>query len=177
MITDDDFPESVGVARVSEALQAHMWPNMKLKDKKLSPLTPDCCVSSYGAGGSDEKNEKIGNSSGDCCNGYSGIENDPKVDQSNESRTSSHTSPAPTSHTSHSHISHSHISPSHTNVPTHAQTLHSKAAQPDSEARLDSLLGVNDSMQVLKGLTETDNSGEEFEHLFAKFADMKGKNF
>ena len=27
----DEFPEAVGVARISEALQAHMWPVMTLK--------------------------------------------------------------------------------------------------------------------------------------------------
>lgn len=28
---DDDFPESVGMPRVIQALQAHLWPNLKLK--------------------------------------------------------------------------------------------------------------------------------------------------
>lgn len=27
----DDFPETVGVERIIEALEAHMWPNMVMK--------------------------------------------------------------------------------------------------------------------------------------------------
>lgn len=27
----DDFPESVGVQRISEALQAHVWPDLEMK--------------------------------------------------------------------------------------------------------------------------------------------------
>jgi len=33
---EDDFPESLGMKRVIQALQAHIWPNLKLKEKSGS---------------------------------------------------------------------------------------------------------------------------------------------
>ncbi|CAG7819370.1 unnamed protein product [Allacma fusca] len=37
---EDDFPESVGMERVIQALQAHLWPNLSLKDSR-SMLPPN----------------------------------------------------------------------------------------------------------------------------------------
>lgn len=30
---EDDFPESLGLKRIVEALKAHVWPNLELKSK------------------------------------------------------------------------------------------------------------------------------------------------
>jgi len=38
--TEDDFPETTGVARIIQALHAHMWPNMSLKDKAFKSRAP-----------------------------------------------------------------------------------------------------------------------------------------
>ncbi|KAI0238678.1 hypothetical protein LSAT2_010562 [Lamellibrachia satsuma] len=34
--TEDDFPETVGIERIIEALEAHMWPNMVMKEQPAS---------------------------------------------------------------------------------------------------------------------------------------------
>lgn len=36
LLFSDDFPETVGVARIIQALHAHTWPNLVMKSKWLN---------------------------------------------------------------------------------------------------------------------------------------------
>ena len=148
---------------MSEALQAHMWPQMKLKESRhagragLTRNGVDVSRTGDSDGGIDEHRTR--DLSSDSATNSTGVQ--PRVDQSNDCA-----SDAPSTSVS---------------LPPNAARVTSSGDQTDSssassQARLDSLLGASDMELLEKGLGDAGDDGvEDFETLFAKFAEMKGK--
>lgn len=148
-VTDDDFPESVGVPRVSEALQAHMWPEMVLKKSK-----------SLGQYGGDTSPNHDGQDIDDSERSRANCELNG-IDQRTQDCTSSEVCPT---------------SKAHGDGST-GRTGTSVAESSSSKARLDSLLGASDIQLLERGLDVAgDDGGEDFESLFARFAEMKSES-
>ena len=140
------------MARISEALQAHMWPEMTLK--KSRPVSHSCECSYRG----DSSQSNVSDNGVDKRTG----------DLSSDCRSSS-TSPNVRADPS----LQSCAGNASTNEQTDTNTSESSSAP--SQARLDSLLADTDHMQLLeRGLG--DDTGEDFESLFARFAEMKSKS-
>ena len=155
---EEDFPESVGVARVSEALQAHMWPDMRLKER--------------GRRGEDEDD-------GGVCNGEGGGGGEFVSSSCNE-RTSRSTDATSTSAVNGEDSKTKETGPGRTDPKDNEKSCSSSTPAgsslpaggdngTSSEARLNDLLGASDM-----GDGGGEKVVEDFESLFAKFADMKG---
>ena len=147
---EEDFPESVGVARISEALQAHMWPEMSLKK--------------YGRRGGDENS----GTDGAMCNGgndgtertcdstdvsSTAVRDGTTVEEARQSTDANDTETSVCSGSSSS------------------ATAGSLPTDESSASRLNELLGASDTEILERG---GEKGVEDFEALFAKFADMKG---
>ena len=155
----DDFPESVGVVRVSEALQAHMWPVMNFKESRhagRASQTRNGVDASQTDCHTPTEKHRTDDSSSDCTANSNEVQTDPRVDQIRESASVS--SDVPTT------------SVSQNATCSGEQTASSSAP---SQARMDSLLAASDMELLESGLGE--DGGEDFETLFAKFAEMKSK--
>ena len=158
---DDDFPESVGVVRISEALQAHMWPHMTLKS-----------TSDRHGEGEDSREQ----TSSVCLDDEVGDERESEPRVVNESKSCSETSSTGLSSTATKSAS-TDVADSNSGI--NITTTNTSTTQ---QCRLDSLLATTTSSV----LERPDNEGgdreegeedgvDDFETLFAKFADMKGK--
>ena len=147
-VTADDFPESVGVPRVSEALQAHMWPEMVLKKSKSLAQCGGDTTHNHDGEDIDDSKRSMANSE---LNG---------IDQRTQDCNSSELCPTSKARRD--------GSTGHTGA--------SVAESSSSKARLDSLLGASDMQLLERGLDVVgDDEGEDFESLFARFAEMKSE--
>ena len=151
VVCDEDFPESVGVARVSEALQAHMWPEMSLKK--------------HGRRGGDENS---GTAGAMCNGGNEGTE-----------RTCGSTDVSSTAVKDLTTVEETRQSPDAKDTETSvcsgsssatAGSLKSPPTDESSSSRLNELLGSSGMETLERG---GEKGVEDFEALFAKFADMK----
>ena len=145
------------MVRVSEALQAHMWPVMNFKESRhagrasqtrngVDASQTDCHTPTEKHGTDD--------SSSDCTTNSTEVQTDPKVDQIRESASVSSDVPA-------------------TSVSAASSGDQTDSSPAHSQVRLDSLLAASDMELLESGLGE--DGSEDFETLFAKFAEMKSK--
>ena len=160
--TEDDFPESVGVARVSEALQAHVWPLMTLKSRPVaaSGSEANCSHSEDRSQSSTTGNE---------------VDQRTREPSQNTSQSTSEGAATGSSAGDTSQRSADTGRDSTASALEHGSSGGKSNGGESSQARLDSLLGASDLQLLENGLDESgDGSGEDFESLFAKFAQMKG---
>ena len=145
----------MGVARVSEALQAHMWPLMTLKSRPAA-------ASGSEANCSHSEDRSQSSTTG---NGVDQRTREPS--QSTSEGTATGSSVGDTSQGS--------GRDSTARALEHGSSGGKSNGGESSQARLDSLLGASDLQLLENGLDESgDGSEGDFESLFAKFAQMKG---
>ena len=148
---EEDFPESVGVARVSEALQAHMWPEMSLK--KHGRRGGDENSGTAGAmcnGGNDETERTCGSTDVSS----TAVKDLTTVEETRQSLDAKDTETSVCSGSS----------------SATAGSLKSPPTDESSSSRLNELLGSSGMETLERG---GEKGVEDFEALFAKFADMK----
>ncbi|XP_052701441.1 alpha- and gamma-adaptin-binding protein p34-like [Crassostrea angulata] len=153
---EDDFQETTGIERIIQALHAHMWPNMILKE---SPHT----VSPYmrklmeEESASKSKQEQESASKGD-------NSSSPEKDDSDSNKTQEKSSTDSVAEKS----------------PTASKSLKEegdKAAQvsTNKDKMIDDLLPADDLAFMQSLCSEEDEEEESFEQLFSKFRLMKEK--
>lgn len=55
VVEDEDFPETVGIARVKQALEAHVWPNLSMKERREPTKITDLLSGLNRIGRSDDE--------------------------------------------------------------------------------------------------------------------------
>ncbi|CAH1796246.1 unnamed protein product [Owenia fusiformis] len=170
---EDDFPETTGVKRIIQALHAHTWPNLELKENHAiqSPYIRQLMQEQAKEKAKDNKSEN-NSSTSDC-------KNTPKTNCSQNTECSENTDCLQSANDLNQQTTNGSPGENHSNGATGvmSQSSSKETKNKQEKSRIDRIDGLlpNEDMATFAALANEDPSegDESFEQLFEKMKIMK----